>query len=64
MRPPDTSTSLTNDQYNGNHAHSIISEERPLNVSSAEQSLNNQNNNDDCYMNECYLANCAKDSEG
>ena len=30
MRPPDTSTSLTNDQYNGNHAHSIINEERHL----------------------------------
>ena len=52
MRPPDTSTSLTNDQYNGNHANSIINEERPLNVNSAEQSLNNQNNNDDCYMKE------------
>ena len=24
MRPPDTSTSLTSDQYNGNHAHSIM----------------------------------------
>ena len=48
MRPPDSSTSLINDQYNGNHAHSIINEERPLNVNSAEQSLNNQNNNDDC----------------
>ena len=47
MRPPDT-TSLTNGQYNGKHAHSIINEERPLNVNSAEQSLNNQNNNDNC----------------
>ena len=67
MRRPDTSTSLTNDQWtmtNGNQAHSIINEERPLNVNSAEQSLNNQNNNDDCYMKECYCANCAKDSEG
>ena len=45
MRPPDTSTSLTNDQYNGNQAHSIINEERPLNANSAKQSLNNQNNN-------------------
>ena len=59
MRPPETSTSLTNGQYqyNGNHAHSIVNEERPLNVNSAEQSLNNQNNNDDCYMKECY---CGK----
>ena len=53
MRLPNTSTSLTNHQYNENHAHSIINEERPLNVNSAEQSLNNQNNNGDCYMKEC-----------
>ena len=38
MRPPDTSTSLINDQYNGNHAHSIINEERPLNVNSGARS--------------------------
>ena len=25
MRRPDTPTSLTSDQYNGNHAHSIVS---------------------------------------
>ena len=64
MRPPDTSTSLTNDQYNGNHAHSIINEERPLNVNSAEQSLNNQNNNDDCYMKECYCGKLCKRLRG
>ena len=54
MRPLDTSISLTNDQYNGNHAHSIINEKKPLNVNSAKQSLNNQNDSDDCYMKECY----------
>ena len=64
MRPPDTSTSLTNDQYNGNHARSIINEERPLNVNSAEQSLNNQNNNDDCYMKECYCGKLCKGLRG
>ena len=64
MRPLDTSTSLTNDQYNGNHAHSIINEERPLNVNSAEQSLNNQNNNDDCYMKECYCSKLCKGLRG
>ena len=64
MRPRDTSTSLTNDQYNGNHAHSIINEERPLNVNPAEQSLNNQNNNDDCYTKECYCGKLCKRLRG
>ena len=64
MRPPDTSTSLTNDQYNGDHAHSIVNEERPLNVNSAEQSLNNHNNNDDCYIKECYCGKLCKGLRG
>ena len=64
MRPPDTSTSLTNDQYNGDHAHSIINEERPLNFNSVEQSLNNQNNNDDCYMKGCYCGKLCKGLRG
>ena len=64
MRPPDTSTSLKYDQYNGNHAHSIISEEIPLNANSAEQSINNQNNNDDCYMKECYCGKLCKELKG
>ena len=64
MRPLDTLTSLTNDQYNGNHAHLIINEERPLNVNSAEQSLNNQNNNGDCYMKECSCCKLCKGLRG
>ena len=64
MRSLDTSTSLTNDQYSGNHAHSIINEERPLNFNSAEQSLNNQNNNDDCYMKECYSCKLCRGLRG
>ena len=58
--PMVSSTSLINDQYNRYHAHSIINEERRLNVNSAEQSLNNQNNNDDCYMKECYCGKLCK----
>ena len=64
MRLPDTSTSLTNDQYNGNHAHSIIKEERPLNVNSAKHNLSNQNSNDDCYMKECYCGKLCKGLRG